>query len=381
MEAIRHILKRFEEWATGLHSKFRSDFFFRSTIYVVALQTGFVVVSVVAFSSILHYSNGQVIETVITHIAASAPTSTAAYSPILPQSIDAIQNASVAYVFAGIVAVGILFGTLLAYATLRPARNSLQYQKLFISNVAHELRTPLSTIKTSTEVTLLDPTISPDVRETLKDTVGELDRISDIINNLLSLNSFLRPERMEFANIDLGPIAEKVAARIRPLANQYAIDIRIKKHEYSTVWGNAAGLEQVMTNLVKNAVSYTPKGRGGVVTISVEPDYSGAIVLAVADTGVGIAQKDLFHIFEPFYRADLSRARRVKHEGSGLGLAIVNEITRAHRGKIHIQSAVGKGTTVSITLPSGTTPPGEAPHPAAEKESQSEISVDFSKGV
>jgi signal transduction histidine kinase len=378
MEAVIRILKRLEEWGTAWRTKLTGDLFFRTAVYVIALQVGLVIVSIATFSWVLHYTNQQVINTIASHFAANAPNGS--FSPVLPESIDAIQNESVRYVFAGIIAVAILFGTLLAYVTLRPARTSLQYQKLFISNVAHELRTPLSTIKTSTEVVLLDDTIPDNVREVLSDTLIELDRISEIINNLLSLNQFLRPERMGFANVDLGPLIESVVRRASGLASQFGIELHVRKNsEYCTVFGNATALEQVLTNLVKNAISYTPKGKNGIVTITTQPDYRGSIIVTVSDNGIGIAQKDLFHIFEPFYRADLSRARQVNQGGTGLGLAIVSEIVRAHHGKINIQSAVNKGTTVSITLPAGTTAEGETVL-EAQKEPLSEVSVDFSRG-
>ena len=381
METLIQILRRFEGWGIALRHKFQGDLFLRTTLYVVALQAGLVVVSIIAFLWVLHYTNEKIIATVISHLLSAPSPSAAAFYTVLPQSIDVIQQASVRYVFAGVVVVALLFGVLLAYVTLRPARNSLAYQKLFISNVAHELRTPLSTIKTSTEVALLDPSLSAGVRRVFADTLEELDRLSDIINNLLSLNQFLRPERMEFNAVDLGPIIDTTTKRVMPLARQQSIELQVKKNEYRSVWGNAVALEQMLTNLVKNAVNYTPKGRHGVVVVSVGPDYQGSVTLTVADRGIGIAQKDLFHIFEPFYRADISRTRRVRREGSGLGLAIVNEIVRAHRGKINIQSATGKGTTVSITLPAGATPAGEAPHATAEQEMFNEVSVDFSKGV
>ncbi|MGH7936419.1 MAG: sensor histidine kinase, partial [Chthoniobacterales bacterium] len=375
----------FGEWGTALRSKFRSDLFFRTTVYVIALQAGLVVISIAAFSWVLHYADGQIISTILSQLNAPASGSAANFSPVIPQSIDAIQNASVQYVFAGMVVVSLLFGTLLAYVTLRPARSTLEHQKRFISNVAHELRTPLSTIKTSTEVAMLDPSLPRDVRKTFAETVIELDRISDIINNLLSLNQFLRPERIGFSNIDLSHVIESVVRRVEPLADQNEIELHTKKHDYSVVWGNAIALEQVISNLVKNSLSYTPKGRHGIVTVSVQPDYRGSILLTVADNGIGIAQKDLFHIFEPFYRADLSRTRRgVRHEGSGLGLAIVSEIVRAHRGSINIQSSLGEGTTVAVTLPAGTTAQDAAVRGGTgkkNKEMVNEVSVDFSKGL
>lgn len=381
MDRIIHILKQLEGWGIALQSKYTGDLYFRTTLHVIALQTLLVAVLIVAFSWVLHYTNQQVVNTVISHMGDRVVSLPSGVSPVLPRSIDEIQNASVQYVFAGMVVLSIIFGTILAFITVRPARNSLSYQKLFISNVAHELRTPLSTVKTSTEVALMDETLSPDIRETLTDTVTQLDRLSEIINNLLSLNQFLRPERMGFGNVDLGPLIDRVLEKLSPLASQYRIDLHSNKSEFRMVWGNETALEQVLTNLVKNAISYTPRDRRGIVTVTVQPDYRGSIVVAVADNGIGIAQKDLFHIFEPFYRADTSRTRRLSLEGSGLGLAIVSEIVRAHKGKIMIQSALGKGTTVTLIIPTGETPEGQALYGANENDVLSEVSVDFSKGM
>jgi signal transduction histidine kinase len=341
---IPDISKQFAAWGTGWLHRYRADLFVQTTVRVVALQAGFVFACIVAFSLALRWA---------------------------PQEWG---------IFSAIMVVAVGSGIALAYVTLRPARDSLHYQKLFISNIAHELRTPLSTIKTQTEVALLDTTLSNDVRRTLSSIVEELNRASEIINNLLSLNQLLRPERMELVNVDLGVIIDTVIGRLEGLAHDRGIELVVKKNDYRLVWGNTAALEQVVTNLVKNAISYTPRERGGVVTVSVNPDYRGSVVFSVADTGVGIAQKDLFHIFEPFYRADHSRTRHIRKSGSGLGLAIVNEITRVHRGKIHIQSAPNKGTVVSIIFPAGTTPNGEIEH-EAEPAMLNEISIDFSKGV
>lgn len=252
--------------------------------------------------------------------------------------------------FSGVVLLSILFGLLLARFTLRPARDTLRYQKLFISNVAHELRTPLAIIKTSTEVALIDDTLPKDVQETLHDIIAELDRLSEIINNLLSLNNLTRPERMQFKPTDVGEIVKTVIARHLTLAQERGIRLVVKKGEDTEVWGNPSALEQIITNVVKNAVSYTPKDTKGVVTVTVLPE-GDMMIVTIADNGIGISEEDLNHIFEPFYRADMSRVRRIKKSGSGLGLTIVNELVRAHHGKIQIQSTKGKGTTLSISLP------------------------------
>ncbi len=134
------------------------------------------------------------------------------------------------------------------------------------------------------------------------------------------------------------------------LAQERGIHLAVKKVEPGLVWGNPSALEQIVTNIVKNAVSYTPKDANGSVTVIVRPSQE-SVSLVVSDTGIGIAEEDLFHVFEPFYRADMSRVRRIKKSGSGLGLTIVSELVRVHRGKIQVQSTLGKGTSVSIELP------------------------------
>ena len=238
------------------------------------------------------------------------------------------------------------------------AREILASQKLFISNVAHELRTPLSTIKTSTEVALLDTGLPRDARDTFTEILGELERVSGILNNLLSLGTLTRPEQMLFKSLDLLPLAEAVLARHKPLARERGIHVRLRTRPGALAWANQTAVEQIMDNLVKNALLYTRDGSRGLVTITVRPlpQAAGAkptVLFEVEDTGIGISQNDLGHIFKPFYRADISRTRLVKKTGSGLGLTIVNEMTRAMGGSVEITSKKGRGTTVSVLLPAG----------------------------
>lgn len=343
MTTVRLYLKLFGEWATGLRERYRSDLFFRTTLQILALQTVLIFASIGVFW----------------------------YSVYVPRESF--------WAFAALITVNAGFGILLSRFTLGPARETLHYQKLFISNVAHELRTPLSVIKTSTEVALLDTSMPRSLYKTLTDISGELDRVSEIINNLLSLNNLTRPERMQFSNTELAPIVNIVVRRHQALARERNIKLIVKKDPYTTVWGNATALEQVITNLIKNAVSYTPKGNGGAVTITLR-HQDDMMLLIIADTGIGISQEDLFHIFEPFYRADTSRVRRIRKSGSGLGLTIVNEIVRVHHGKIHIQSARKKGTVVSVFLPRGVGR-GAPAHLQGKEGEQSELSVDFSRGA
>ena len=133
------------------------------------------------------------------------------------------------------------------------------------------------------------------------------------------------------------------------LAEQKNIKLLVEKGEFLIVWGNTVALEQIVMNLIKNALIYTPKG--GVVSVRLSPNYLGSIEMRVEDNGIGIARNDLFHIFEPFYRGDHSRKRG--QGGSGLGLTIVSELVKLHRGKILMQSSKKSGTTATVLLPCG----------------------------
>jgi signal transduction histidine kinase len=367
-------LKQFAAWATVWREKYEADIFLRASVNIALLLSGLVAACVALFWVVLHYTNEAIVRSIIGNI--QAILAGGGTSQPITSSIASIQGASVLFVFFSLVGVGIIFALLFIKFMLLPARNTLHYQKIFISNVAHELRTPLSIIKTSTEVALFDDTLPSMTRGVLGDIVRELDRISEIINNLLSLDSLNRPERMQMSNIPLGSIVETVTGRLDSLARERNIELIFRKEGYDVVWGNATGLEQVVSNVIKNAINYTQKSSGGTVTISLRPDYRGSIIFGVSDNGIGISQKDLAHIFEPFYRADTSRVRNIRHSGSGLGLAIVSEIVRGHQGKITIESARAHGTTVSIALPVGHTRAQEG----QAGTSRSEMSIDFSHG-
>ena len=300
------------EWATSLREKYATDLFFRTTLHVVILQTLLVFVCIAAFILALRYADVR------------------------------------GFFFAGMVFVAAGFGVLLARFTLKPARDTLRYQRLFISNVAHELRTPLSTIKTSTEVALLDPTLTSPMRGTLEEVLGELDRISEIINNLLSLNTLTRPERMQFSNVDLAPLVDIIMRRHIQLARERGIELVVKKDNYCIVWGNATALEQVITNVLKNAISYTPKDGKGVISLSVRPDYRGMIYVSVTDNGIGIAERQHARIFDIFRRL---HGRDEFGGGTGAGLTIAKRTIERHGGRLWLTSTPGEGTTFYFTGP------------------------------
>jgi signal transduction histidine kinase len=344
-------LKQSAAWVTDLTDSYRFNPFVKATVHIIAIQVilAALLIAITGWA-ILHTENSTVasIHQYITSVSHGEHPATST----LPATISSIRDMTFAYTFVIIIALNVLFGLLLIRFALSPTRSSVQFQKRFIGNIAHEIRTPLAIIKTSSEVSLMDPALNPEIRVTLRDTIGELDRISEILNNLLSLDTLVRPERMKLEPVELLPLAQRILERHRNLANSRGVALSLTiRGKQQTILGNSVALEEVLTNLLKNAINYTPANHDGKVSMHIEREFGDRISLSVIDTGIGIAQKDLMHIFEPFYRGDNSRARNIGTGTSGLGLAIVNEITRMHHGRITVRSIPDNGTTIKISFP------------------------------
>lgn len=342
--------KQFVAWVTGLTDKYRHNPYIRSTVNIILLQVVLTTIIIIAFGVALHYAQQGTVATISQSIA-TALESGATSTPDLSEGIKDARNEVLQHALLGLALLTIFFGFLAARFALWPTKNSLTFQKRFIGNMAHEVRTPLSIIKTNTEVALLDPTLPKDIQNTFTTTLQELDRISETINNLLSFDTLVRPSRLSFVPVDLNDLTETVIERHVALARSRGTALSFIAEGQYKILGNATGLDQVLTNLVKNAINYTPRNENGVVTVTLSGDER-VVQITVADTGIGISRSDLYYIFQPFFRADTSRARGVgAKSSSGLGLAIVNEIVRMHKGRIFVRSALNRGTTIEITLP------------------------------
>lgn len=309
-----------------------------------------------------------VLEGVRASVKASSTAPIAATVPTLGEIRT--QNISIISLLTALATI--TFGYLLTRVALAPTRTALASQKQFIGNVAHELRTPLAVIKTNIEVALFSQALPPETRAIMNSNIEELDRASQIINNLLSLSASIRPERIDFSAVDIGAVAAATMEKMEPLARVRNLDLTLRKSSGIYVWGNQAALEQILMNIVKNGINYT--GRGGHVSVMVEAIGEQRVEIVVQDSGTGIARQDLFRIFEPFYRADPSRNKA--SGGAGLGLAIVSELVKLHRGKITVRSALGRGTTVVVSLPSAPAPVTD--RSIRERKTLDEVAVDFS---
>ncbi len=345
----------------------------RSELLVIVLQVFFAIVLIYLSYVFFSHLYDSVLETLLSEIIESLRSGSLTSGDRLTDTLQIVKANNFLLFATVLVTLTAIFTFLIAKITLKPAKDALIIQKRFISDIAHELRTPLAVIKTNSEVALMDDDLDKRMKDFLKSNVEELDRMSEIINNVLSFNNLFKSQKIKLDNVDLGPVIDNVVDKLGYLAKKRNIGITVKKTSPHIVWGNHVALGQVVTNLVKNAINYTPKG--GHVTVTLEPDFYGNTLIYVEDTGIGINKKELMHVFEPFYRAESSRNRG--SGSSGLGLTIASEIVKMHSGRLTLKSAVNKGTTAIVTLPqSKNVENGES----LTLPGLSEISINFLKG-
>ena len=221
-------------------------------------------------------------------------------------------------------------------------------QQQFIADVSHELRTPLTVLRGSLEVTLEEERAPEEYREALGNALLEVRHLARLSQNLLFL---VRGESgritLSFANMDLTRLVADLARELVVAAADRDLTVSADIPEKPiTAFVDADRFRQVFHNLFENAMRYTPAGGSIRVRVASVP---GEARMEVSDTGIGIPEPDLPFVFERFFRSD--RARRAYTGGSGLGLSIARWIVDAHKGKITVESTVGKGTTFTVTLP------------------------------
>jgi len=227
----------------------------------------------------------------------------------------------------------------------------------FVANASHELRTPLAGILGFIE-TLKDREAGSDTSTRdrfLSIMEGEARRMQRLIDDLISLSRIEADKfRLPDQTVDLHELAEETASIVREGGDARARDVILEDGiGWAPVRGDRAQLSQLIHNLINNALKY---GRPGTpVTVAVQRQGADTVRLSVTDQGDGIAPEHLPRLTERFYRIDSSRSRAIG--GTGLGLAIVKHIVERHRGRLQIDSIVGKGTTVSVTLPITDDPP------------------------
>ena len=247
-------------------------------------------------------------------------------------------------------------GSLLLVQDLTRLRRLETVRRDFVSNLSHELRTPLASLRalaeTLQEGALEDP---PAARQFVDQIHVEVDALTQMVNELLELSKI---ESGRFA-LNLSPVAaydllNSVSQRMQVQAERAKLTLRVEcRNDLPKVQVDSQRLEQVLVNLIHNAVKFTRPGGEVVLFADMNPDgevTDRSVRFAVRDTGVGIPADEVSRIFERFYRVDKSRAG----SGTGLGLSIAKHIVEAHGGKIWVESVEGQGSTFYFTIPAAT---------------------------
>ena len=224
--------------------------------------------------------------------------------------------------------------------------NSEQKRRRFVSDASHELKTPLASIKLLTDSILQNDMDPETIREFVMDIGNEAERLNRMTAKLLSLTKVDGQAPAESEIIYMAPTVRRVCRMLSPLARQAGVTIVLHLEDDCPVLILEDDLYQVVFNLMENGIKYNQSG--GTLTVTLRRDGDNAI-LSVRDTGVGIPEEALEHVFERFFRVDKARSRA--SGGSGLGLAIVRAIIQRSRGNVHIESEVGKGTVFTVTFP------------------------------
>ena len=219
-------------------------------------------------------------------------------------------------------------------------------RRQFVSDASHELKTPLASIKLLSDSIMQNEMDMFTVREFVGDIGREADRLTRMSEKLLSLSRIETQEDSDCEIVYLSPTVERAIRMLEALAFQNGISIMTEMVEDCPVLTIEDDLYQITFNLMENAIKYTPPG--GVITLSLYRENDNA-VLKISDTGVGIPEDAIGHIFERFYRVDKARSR--KSGGSGLGLSIVRNIVERNGGTISVESTLGKGTTFTVIFP------------------------------
>lgn len=218
----------------------------------------------------------------------------------------------------------------------------------FVSDASHELKTPLATMKIMIESLIYQPDMEEGLRtEFLTDVNKEIDRLSAIVGDLLTLvRTDGKSVKLDRSRMFLSDVVEDAAHRLRMLVDKKSQTLNLEINEMGEIYADKARIDQVVYNLMENAVKYTQEG--GIITVTLTKQGREA-QLTVQDNGPGIPKDNLAHVFERFYRVDKARGR--ESGGTGLGLAIAQQMINLHSGSIQVESEEGRGTRFTVLLP------------------------------
>jgi heavy metal sensor kinase len=240
---------------------------------------------------------------------------------------------------------------------------AFQHINRFSADASHELRTPLTILQLELEGIAQSHRLNPSLTDQIGSALEETHRMSHIVESLLAISRLDAGEaKIVRTRLDLGQLATSTTEQMKLLAEEKSIQLTSTVAHDAYVEGDRSHLQQIVVNLVANAIKYTQDG--GEVEVRVRCKASSAI-LEVSDNGAGIPDYALPHVFERFYRADKARSR--ESGGAGLGLAIVKAICTAHGAELHVSSREGMGSVFTVELPRRDVPARDEARPAVRK--------------
>ncbi|KKK72523.1 hypothetical protein LCGC14_2903010, partial [marine sediment metagenome] len=221
----------------------------------------------------------------------------------------------------------------------------------YVMRVTHDLKSSLTAIQTCLKVVLVG--IAGEISEKSRDMVSRAEQRSlslyQFVEDLLDLSIIRAAKEIEKKKINMPQTLQKVVGQLKPQANKSGLELIVDTHDgASEINGNQKIIESMLINLIINSIKYTPVG-GKIIIRTGATRGSHLLLVSISDTGIGIPEKDLPHIFEDFYRAE--NVEQLEKDGSGLGLSMVKQIVEVHGGTIDVKSEVGKGSVFMLTFP------------------------------
>lgn len=237
---------------------------------------------------------------------------------------------------------------MLAGRTLSPIQDTLERQKVFVADASHELKTPLTALKTSLEVALRDSSLSKaDAKSVLSESLAAVNQLQSLTDHLLTaarsqeVSRYTQRER--FGSHE---VLQEVLTQLAPMIQEKSL-VLTQKLQAVTLKADRQSFKQLVTIFLDNAIKYTPQ-KGSVSVVSARAGRNLRVI--ICDTGSGIAKADIPHIFDRFYRAEHSRSK-TGQGGYGLGLALAKQIVDAYGGDVTVSSSANKGTCFTVVLP------------------------------
>lgn len=339
---MKNYLKQSMAWATALRRNFQKNMFERARIKLTVFYLAGMIAVLGIFTAVLVVTLEKNIRDTYQENIGSGES----FDRAILETNDGIE--AVVYTVDGLLLLILgIASYILAGRTLRPIKESLDAQKRFSADASHDLRTPLSIIMTESEVALSsESTEASEYRSTIKSVLEEAHVMSHLVEDLLFIARSENASSYEEKDmVLLSDLIDPLVLRTQKQGAQKAISVSQTPMPQVSIYVNEHLFTRALQNILQNAINYTPQG--GTITVSAQEDHK-QVVLSIADTGVGIDEEDLPHVFDRFYKAAHSRN---DGPGSGLGLPIAKEIVENHNGSIEITSIPKKGTRVNITIP------------------------------